>query len=327
MTRTWGGITGGPLRALVSIASSSAFLLFGYDQGVFAGLLGGSGFIDTFNNPSASVLGTVTAIYEIGCFFGAVFIFVVAEYLGRKNAIWLGLGIMLIGTVLQASSYTIAQLIVGRIVTGFGNGINTSTVPMYQAETTKARSRGRMISLEGWFITIGIVISYWITYGTASSTNASIQFRTPIVLQAVFGIITIIMLFGLPESPRYLMAHGRNSEALLVISQLEGEPEDSIEVQKQYAVIEAALAVEKTGTIQLKEYFEGGQKQTFRRLLLGYGIQMMQQLTGINAVIFYSSYLLQNTLGLERKLSLIVGGCTGVSCTSHTLWSQVMLTS
>jgi len=70
--------------------------------------------------------------------------------LGRKKAIWLGLGIMLIGATLQASSYSIAQLFVGRIVTGFGNGINTSTVPVYQAETTKARSRGRMISIEGW---------------------------------------------------------------------------------------------------------------------------------------------------------------------------------
>ena len=161
---------------------------------MFAGLLGGSGFTDTFNNPSVSMFGTVTAIYEIGCFFGAMYIFVVAEDLGRKNAIWLGLGIMLVGTVLQASAYNIPHLIVGRIVTGFGNGINTSPVPMYKAETTKARSRVRLISLEGWFITIGIVISCWITYGTASHPNAAIQFRTPIVLQAVVGLVTIVLL-------------------------------------------------------------------------------------------------------------------------------------
>jgi len=63
---TWGGIQGANLRAAVSIAASSAFLLFGYDQGVFAGLIGGTAFKNTFNNPSTSTLGTVTAIYEIG---------------------------------------------------------------------------------------------------------------------------------------------------------------------------------------------------------------------------------------------------------------------
>ncbi|KAF8150749.1 general substrate transporter [Crassisporium funariophilum] len=318
MVHTWGNIQGQSLRILISVASSSAFLLFGYDQGVFAGLIGGDGFKDTFNSPSTKTVGTVTAIYEIGCFFGAVLTFYIGDWLGRKNAIWLGLFIMMVGTVLQTSAFTISHMIVGRIVTGVGNGINTSTVPMYQAETTKAGSRGRMISIEGWFITIGITISYWITWGASKNPDPNLQFRTPIVLQAVFGIITAILLFGLPESPRYLMAKGRKEEALEVLALLEGEPASSPAVQQQYALINKAIETEAAGLaahgkITWRDYFKGGKPQTFRRLCLAYGIQMMQQLTGINAVIFYSAYLLQNVLNLERELSLIVGGCTGLT--------------
>ncbi|KAF8250488.1 putative sugar transporter [Wilcoxina mikolae CBS 423.85] len=314
--RTWAGVRGQALRILVSIASSSAFLLFGYDQGVFAGLIGGQAFKDTFNNPDTTTIGTVTAIYEIGCFLGAILTFYIGDKLGRKNAIWVGLAIMLIGTVLQATAFGVGHMIVGRIVTGIGNGINTSTVPMYQAETTKARSRGRMISIEGWFITIGITISYWITYGTSFSNDPTVQWRTPIILQCAFGAVTAMMLFGLPESPRFLMAKGRKEEALEALALLEGEDQNSAAVQAQFKSIQAALdfsAGSNNGEVTFKDYFKGGKQQTFRRLALGYGIQMMQQLTGINAVIFYSAYLLENVLNLDRELSLIVGGCTGLT--------------
>jgi MFS family permease len=86
---------------------------------------------ETFNNPDTTTIGTVTAIYEIGCFLGAILTFYIGNKLGRKKAIWLGLAIMLVGTVLQTTAYGIPHMIVGRIVTGIGNGINTSTVPMY----------------------------------------------------------------------------------------------------------------------------------------------------------------------------------------------------
>ncbi|KAI5816614.1 putative Myo-inositol transporter 1 [Pyronema omphalodes] len=313
--KTWGNMKGAALRVLVSIASSSAFLLFGYDQGVFAGLIGGNGFKDTFNNPSTTTIGTVTSIYEIGCFAGAILTFYMGNRLGRKSSIWVGLFIMLIGTILQSTAFGVGHMIVGRIVTGIGNGINTSTVPMYQAETTKARSRGRMISIEGWFITIGITISYWLTYGTSFSEDPTVQWRTPIILQIVFGAVTAVMLFGLPESPRFLMAKGRNEEALEALALLEGEDAQSPVVQAQYRNISAALEFSKSGTgeITWRDYFAGGKQQTFRRLALGYVIQMMQQLTGINAVIFYSAYLLEKVLNLDRELSLIVGGCTGLT--------------
>jgi len=281
-------------------------------EGVLAGLISGPAFVDVFDNPDAKLLGTIVAIYEVGCFFGACITFVIGDMLGRKRSIILGLFIMLIGTVLQTSASTVAHLIVGRIVTGLGNGINTSCVPMYQAETSSAKSRGRLVSLEGWFITIGIVIAYWITYGTSSSHNAAIQFRTPIALQAVFAIVTLICLLKLPESPRWLLLKQRGDEAQEVLAMLDGKdtPIDAPHIIEQRADIEEVIAAESTTTI--RDMFRNGQQKTMLRLALAYGIQMMQQLTGINAVIFYVPILLEQTMGLDHSLALIVSGCTGI---------------
>lgn len=109
---------------------------FGYDQGVMSGLLTGQAFTSQFpeidttetGHGSASLQGTVVAIYEIGCFFGSLLALVSGEKLGRRRVIILGCLILTVGGALQASASTIPHMIVGRIVAGLGNGLNTSTI-------------------------------------------------------------------------------------------------------------------------------------------------------------------------------------------------------
>lgn len=100
-----------------------------------SGLLTGVAFtaqfpqIDTELNPkNSSLQGTVVAIYEIGCFFGAILAFFFAERLGRRWSIILGCAILSVGAAIQCSAYSVGQLIAGRIVAGLGNGINTATI-------------------------------------------------------------------------------------------------------------------------------------------------------------------------------------------------------
>jgi len=102
-----------------------------------SGLLTGNAFTKQFpeidttssdNNGSSSLQGTVVAIYEIGCFVGAIIAFVFGERLGRRWTIILGCIILTIGAAIQTSAYGIAQLIAGRIVAGLGNGMNTATI-------------------------------------------------------------------------------------------------------------------------------------------------------------------------------------------------------
>lgn len=124
------------LNWAITATAGSGFLLFGYDQGVMSGLLTGQYFIETFpeidttdsGNGSAALQGTVVAIYEIGCFFGAIICFVIGEKIGRRKCVMIGCVVLAIGALLQATSYGIPQMIVGRIVAGLGNGMNTSTI-------------------------------------------------------------------------------------------------------------------------------------------------------------------------------------------------------
>jgi MFS family permease len=152
--------------------------LFGYDQGVMSGLLTGTAFTTQFpeigelraelhlrlttdttstGTGSASLQGTVVAIYEIGCLFGSIFTFFMGERFGRRRTIMLGCSVLIVGATLQTTSYGIPQMIVGRIVTGLGNGINTSTVPVWHSETTQAEDRGRALAIELAINIFGVV--------------------------------------------------------------------------------------------------------------------------------------------------------------------------
>ena len=110
--------------------------------GVMSGLLTGTAFTKQFpeidttatGHGSSSLQGTVVAIYEIGCFVGSIFCLFAGEKLGRKKCIWLGCIILSIGAALQAGAYGIPQMIVGRIIAGLGNGINTSTIRMFRKQ-------------------------------------------------------------------------------------------------------------------------------------------------------------------------------------------------
>lgn len=102
---------------------------------------------------------TVTAIYDIGCFIGAISTMWLGERLGRKNTILLGTTIMSIGAILQIAAFGVPQMIVGRIVAGIGNGINTSTAPVWQGETSKASWRGKLIVIEMIMNIFGFMLS------------------------------------------------------------------------------------------------------------------------------------------------------------------------
>ena len=108
----------------------SPFKFFGFDQGVFGGVIVTPNFLQVHNlgcDEHTSLLETVTATFDIGCFFGAVAASWIGEKLGRRKSEFDGTTIMTIGAILQISSYSTAQMTVGRILVGFGNGVNTAT--------------------------------------------------------------------------------------------------------------------------------------------------------------------------------------------------------
>lgn len=312
------GLTGGWLTFWVSVACATDMTLFGYDQGVFGGVIVTPDFLDTLNlsGPEhTSLLGTVTALYDVGCFFGAVAAFSLGERLGRKKSVLLGTTVMSIGAILQISSYSVAQMIVGRIVAGLGNGLNTATAPVWQAETSKAAWRGKLVVIELIMNIAGFSLSNWITYGF-SYVNGPVAWRFPLAFQFIF----IFTLFGtvpwLPESPRWLIAHGQVEEAERIIADLEATTVNDAYVVTESKEIQWAVQYERENGVSWWDLLRGKSGKgtsTVRRLFLGAGAQAMQQLAGINVTSYYLPTVLIQSVGLSEKLARLLAACNSVS--------------
>lgn len=143
----------------------------------------------------------MTAIYDIGCFFGAVSAMWIGEILGRRKTILLGTTIMTVGAILQISAFGVPQMIVARIIAGIGNGINTATAPVWQTETSQIKWRGKLVVIEMILNIAGFSLSNWITYGF-SYLDGPVGWRFPLAFQLVFIAILYATVPWLPESPR-----------------------------------------------------------------------------------------------------------------------------
>ncbi|KAF2205368.1 putative Myo-inositol transporter 1 [Delitschia confertaspora ATCC 74209] len=296
------------LRVAIMIACQMAFVLFGYDQGVFSGIVTNPDFLDTFGHPSTGLEGIIVSIYNLGCFTGCILSFMFCEKTGRRLAMWIAMCWIIIGAILQTTAFSVPHMMVARFITGIGTGIETSTVPMYQSELCEAEKRGRIVSSEPLFVGVGIEIAYWFDYGM-SYTSGSKAWRVPIICQVIFAFVVIILVFGLPESPRYLYQHGRNEEALQILCDVyDGRP-DAPKIAKEQTDILQALALEKEhGEYKWSHLLKQDEVQTGRRVLLAYGMQFMNQMCGINLVVYYITSVLQVNVGLTRNLSLLLGG-------------------
>ncbi|EPT02777.1 hypothetical protein FOMPIDRAFT_1159833 [Fomitopsis schrenkii] len=316
-------LRGKRLTAALAFVAGTGFTLFGYDQGVMSALLTANQFekvfpqvvvLKTVHNNHATLQSLLVAIYEIGCLVGALSNLWLGDKLGRRKTIVIGGIIMIIGAILQATAFTYAHMIVARIVTGIGNGLNTSTVPSYHAECSPAAKRGSFIMIEGSLITFGIMISYWIDFAFYWLTGSSAQWRVPIALQIVLALIMVGGIFFLPESPRWLAKHGRDAEALAVIAALEDKDYTAQSVQLTYHGIHEALAAESSSAGKersaLRDVFTNGRSQNFRRAFLGVVNQCFQQISGINIITYYATILFEG-LGINDVNSRIIAAANG----------------
>lgn len=173
-------------------------------------------------------------------------------------------------------------MLVARVITGLGNGLLTSTVPAYQSECAKPTRRGQLVLFEGSLITFGIMVSYWINVGFFFP-KSSVSWRFPIVFQIVFAVVMIacMYIFRLPESPRWLVAKGKNAEALAVLAALDNTSVSDPEVRRTWHGIVDAVKAEDASGFSFRQLFTGGKTQNFRRTLLGMASQMHQQISGM----------------------------------------------
>ena len=268
------------LHFLISIAAGTVMCLFGYEQGVFGGIIVGQEFQEYFNHPSPSLTGFVTSIYDLGCFAGALLTLVVGEWLGRKRMLIVFTIIMTTGILIQTGAHSMNHLLWGRFIAGIGNGGNTATAPVWHVETSLDHAKGKAVVKEMVVNVFGFVVSNVITLAFSSMTTEA-QWRFPLGIQLIFIVIILTLVPILPESPRWLLARGRDAEAKVILAALN---EDDIELE--FKAIRDSVREEQAVQASWAQIFRGG--QATRRLLLGMLLQVWYAHPSYHQIINYT---------------------------------------
>lgn len=199
--------------------------------------------------------------------------------------------IWIIGSIIQCAAVSVSMLIVGRIINGVAVGLASMIVPVYQSEIAPRNIRGRIVSLQQWAITWGILIQFFIQYG-CSKIESNAAFRIPWGIQVVPGVILLAGTTVFPYSPRWLADKGRMEEALEVLANLRaGGDKNDPEVVAEFREIEDAVNFDKTQAA--RSYAELFRKPAARRVFLGMTLQSWSQLTGMNVAMYYIVFIFQ----------------------------------
>jgi len=255
-----------------------AGLMFGLDIGVISGA---TQFIQNEFRVSDHVIEWIVSAMMLGAALGAAGAGWLSGHLGRKRSLILGAVLFVVGSLLCAVATSPATLIVARVVLGLAIGIASFTAPLYLAEVAPEYIRGAMVSLYQLMITIGIFVAF--LSDTAFSYSGNWRWMLGVI--AVPGILFLFGVFLLPESPRWLMMRGRRDDALEVLRRLRGDP---AVVTRESHDIEDALK-----TPQLGWHLFLGNANFRRSVGLGVLLQIVQQLTGINVVMYYAPRIFQ----------------------------------
>ncbi|KAK9798700.1 putative Major facilitator superfamily (MFS) profile domain-containing protein [Seiridium cardinale] len=281
----------GPFVWLCASAAAIGGMLFGYDTGVISGVLVVIGS-DLDGRPLASnEKELITALCAAGAFVGAIIAGVTADKYGRRPAIWFASVLFTLGALVQALSFSIVQMSIGRFLIGLGVGSASMIVPLYIAELSPARFRGRMISVDMIFLGTGSILAY--AFGAAFATVPH-GWRYMVGLGGVISIILGVLLFWCPESPRQLMYHGRRADCEKVLRQIyPNATEQHVEnkmLSLEHGVMRAKVLSEE---ISLRSSTRNmfTVPANLRAMIAACGLMFFQQMCGFNTMMYYSSTL------------------------------------
>ncbi|KAK6330453.1 MFS sugar transporter [Orbilia brochopaga] len=273
--------------------------LFGFDISSMSGVLGTQAYIRYFHNPLGYRQGGISCAMPAGSFAGSAASSFIADRFSRKACLQASCIIWTLGAIIQAASINVGMLIAGRIIAGFSVGMASSMVPVYQSEIAPKEIRGRVVSLQQWAITWGILIQYFIQYGASfvcgganNPDQCTSAFRIPWAVQIFPAVILFVMLFFCPYSPRWLASRDRWEEAREVLAKLHGKGDlNNAKVTAEFLEIEEAIRFEHEQ--QTTSWEDLMAPKIRKRVILGIAIQAWSQLTGMNVLMYYIVYVFQ----------------------------------
>ncbi|MCJ1248492.1 hypothetical protein MMC30_005710 [Trapelia coarctata] len=288
--------------------------------------------------------GLLTAMIELGALLGALNQGWIADKISRKYSIIVAVVIFTIGSVLQTASISYAMLVVARLIGGVGIGMLSMVVPLYISEISPPEIRGALLVLEEFSIVTGIVIAFWITYGTQYIAGEW-AWRLPFLLQLVPAIVLGLGILFLPFSPRWLVSRGQVDEALASLAKLRQLPASDERVVREWYEIRGEVQFHREMSVLRHPRLQGSstisrvklefaswidcfKRGCWRRTHIGMGLMFFQQFVGINALvsdcydtkwgvlnllqIYYSPTLFQ-TMGLDYNMQLIMSGVLNIT--------------
>ena len=306
----------GSIKYLVGISLVAALggMLFGYDTGVISGAIG---FLQEAYNLTPRMVGWVASCALVGCMVGVAFAGMLADYIGRKKVLVLAAILFFVSALGTALPQTLMQFIVFRFIGGLGVGIASMTSPMYIAEITPARIRGRMVSLNQFAIITGMLAVYFANmFIEAQGDDAwdlARGWRWMFGSEALPAALLFVLALFVPESPRWLAKQGLRDKALKILSRVGGREH----AQREMVEIEDAMQHEGAS---IRELFKPGMTIV---LIIGVSLAILQQVTGINVFLYFGPEIFKQ-LGSDMDAALlqqVVIGTANLVFTIIAIWT------
>jgi SP family arabinose:H+ symporter-like MFS transporter len=286
---------------LITAVAALGGLLFGYDTAVIAGAIG---FLQTKFELSAAMTGWAASSAIWGCLFGAMFAGYASDKFGRKKVLLVTAVLFSLSAIGSALPNTLTPFVAARFIGGLGVGAASMLSPLYISEIAPAKMRGMLVSLYQLAIVLGINFVYFVNLKIANvgteAWNIDTGWRYMLGSEIIPALLFFILLFLVPESPRWLTLNGREEEATSILEKVNGK-EKGRQILNE---IKETIKAEK-GT--LKELFA---TKLRRVLIIGLVLALFSQITGINAIIYYAPEIFKNIgFGTDSALqqTVIIG--------------------
>ncbi|KAJ9660188.1 hypothetical protein H2198_002694 [Neophaeococcomyces mojaviensis] len=280
----------------------------GYDGSMMNGLQTLPPWQEYFHHPHGSILGILNAIMAIGSLCAIPFVPYTADLLGRRAGILIGCIIMVFGVVLQSISINLSMFIAARFFIGFGVAVAHGASPLLITELVHPQHRAIFTTIYNTTWYAGSIVAAWLTYGTAHISN-NWSWRIPTIVQLAPSVIQILFIFFVPESPRWLIAHGKEEKALHILANVHanGNVEDEM-IQCEYVEIRDTIKLEK-------EVESNGWLELFRtkgnrhRLIILVSAGFFSQWSG-NGLVSYYLFKVLTDIGYTKTLTQnLINGC------------------
>lgn len=281
--------------AYVAMVSCTGAAVYGYDVSWWSSVLGMPAFTKRYGKYnattdtyaiSAPLQSAGSAVPTAGLVFGAMLCFAISDRIGRRGAMIATSIMYLIAIIIEVTANSYAQIVVGRFLNSIPQGMSASLLPAYQSECAPASCRGALVGLYTWVLDVGAVTAVGIVYNTYARTDAG-AYKIVMGVQGIYPVLILLFVYWLPESPRYLVMKGRETEALAVLESLRV---DKATAAQELEDIKASSLVHKDDSSWL-DLVRGANRRRTAITVFTAGVESWQGLSFIGnyLVVFFIS--------------------------------------